>query len=107
MNITFTEKALEKITMKIQDKNGYIKLKYDTDGCGCAVSGVAVLWFVKELDWDDDQKVETNGYPVYVEKSKEVFFDEDMIIDFAESANCFQLKSMQQYLNPRMSFIIK
>lgn len=106
MQITFTEAAGKKIQDKITGKEGYLKLKYDTEGCGCVVSGVSALWFVLELEADDIE-IKTNGQAIYAEKSKLVFFDETMTVDFSETANCFQLKSPNQYLNPRMSFFDK
>jgi uncharacterized protein YqkB len=84
-----------------------LKLKYETEGCGCVVSGVPTLWWVNELDEEEDTAVETNHHMVYVEKTKVVFLDEDLKIDFSQVANTFQLKSVGQYLNPRMAFVDK
>ncbi|MFZ7945142.1 MULTISPECIES: iron-sulfur cluster biosynthesis family protein [Bacillaceae] len=106
MEIIITEAAAEKINARVEGREGYLKLKYDTDGCGCAVNGVVALWFVQELD-KTDIAIETNDKTVYVENSKMVFFDEEMKIDFSQSTNCFQLKSPQQILNGHMSFILK
>ncbi|MED3561721.1 iron-sulfur cluster biosynthesis family protein [Bacillus xiapuensis] len=106
MKIEITAAAAEKINSRTEGQAGYLKLKYDTDGCGCAVNGVAALWFVSELE-NTDIKIETNVIPVYIEKAKAVFFDEEMKIDFSNESNCFQLKSPQQILNGRMSLIIK
>lgn len=106
MYIKWTEKAAEKISDKIQEKEGHLQLKYDTDGCGCVVSGVTALWLVDELE-EGNEKVETNGIPIFVEKSKTIFLDEVMTIDFVTEANCFQLKSPNQMLNPRMSYFTK
>ena len=106
MDISITEAAAKKIKERIAGKNGYLKLKYDTDGCGCVVSGVTALWLVNELD-SDDREIKTDIGSIYIEKSKEVFLDENLKIDFSEKANCFQLKSPNQYLNPRMSFFDK
>ncbi len=103
MNITITELAAEKINKLTTGKNGYLKLIYDIDGCGCGVNGVAALWFVNELE-ENDQEVKSNSGSIYIEKSQEVFFDEKLTIDFSEKANCFQLKSPNEYLNPRMNF---
>jgi uncharacterized protein YqkB len=105
MEITITEIAAEKINAKIAGREGYLKLKYDTDGCGCAVNGVIAMWFVAKLN-DDDFAIETNDRTIYLEKSKAVFFDEQMKIDFSTSTNCFQLKSPGQILNGHMSLVI-
>ncbi|SFA97473.1 MULTISPECIES: iron-sulfur cluster biosynthesis family protein [unclassified Bacillus (in: firmicutes)] len=104
MEIKMTEAAAQKINEKLQGKLGFLKLKYETEGCGCVVSGVTALWFVDELD-EDDQAIQTNDITVHIEKSKVVFLDENMTIDFSESANTFQLRSPNQILNGRMSFV--
>lgn len=106
MEITITEKAAAKISQKMEGQNGYLKLVYDTDDCGCAVNGVVALWLVPELE-TEDIKAKTNGHPVYMQKSKLIFFDEKMTIDFSETSNTFQLKSPQQILNGHMSFLIQ
>lgn len=106
MEIIITEEAAKKINERVAGREGYLQLKYDTDGCGWAVSGVAALWFTGELD-DTEVEIETNDRPVYIEKHKMVFFDEQMKIDFSTTSNCFQLKSPQQILNGRMSLVLK
>jgi uncharacterized protein YqkB len=106
MEITITAAAADKIAEKINGRTGFLKLKYDMEGCGCAVDGVAALWFVPEVE-DTDIAIETNNQTLYVEKSKMVFFDEQMTIDFSESTQWFQLKSPQQILNGQLSLIIK
>lgn len=104
MEIVITEKASKKMNEKINGVNGFVKLKYDMEGCGCAVDGVSALWFVSEID-KDDMAIETNDRTIYMEKSKTVFFDEQMKIDFSNEANSFQLKSPNQMLNGRLNFI--
>ncbi|WP_153122766.1 iron-sulfur cluster biosynthesis family protein [Peribacillus tepidiphilus] len=106
MEITWTEAALTKLQEKLGEKKGFLKLKYDTEDCGCVVNGITALWLVEELE-EDDQKIATNAGDVYVEKSKMIFLDDIMKIDFVKEANCFQLKSPGGILNPRMSFYDK
>ncbi|MGD6795346.1 iron-sulfur cluster biosynthesis family protein [Metabacillus indicus] len=107
MEIKWTDRAMKKIEGSVQaHSDKQVKLKYDTDGCGCVVSGVTALWLVDEKD-GDDVLVETNAYPVLVEKSKMVFLDEKMTIDFNETANSYMLTCPSQILNPRMSLTVK
>lgn len=106
MEISITERAQERIEKLIKDKQGYVKLKYDSDECGCVMCGVTNLWLVSDLE-SDDYEVKTDRGSIYIEKSKEVFLDEDLTIDFNEKTFCFILKSPNQYLNPRMSFVDK
>jgi uncharacterized protein YqkB len=106
VEIFITEAAADKINEKIAGREGYLKLVYDTDGCGCAVNGVVALWFVPEVE-DDEIAIQTNDRTIYVEKSKTVFLDEQMKVDFSKPTNWFQLKSPQQILNGQMSLLIK
>jgi uncharacterized protein YqkB len=105
MEILITEPAAAKINEKTKDYKGFLKLKYDTEGCGCAVDGVAALWFIPELE-DDDIAIETNSQTVYVEKAKMVFFDEKMKLDYSQTTNWFKLSSDQQILNGQLSLVI-
>ncbi|MGG1573738.1 iron-sulfur cluster biosynthesis family protein [Fictibacillus sp. NRS-1165] len=100
MKLEWTERAIEKIKGKIQH-GGRILLKYDTEGCGCVVSGVSALWIV-EHEPEGTVQLETNFLPVYIEKDNAVFFDEQMTIDFKKEQHTFQLKSPNQMLNPHL-----
>ncbi|MDR4888817.1 iron-sulfur cluster biosynthesis family protein [Fredinandcohnia sp. QZ13] len=104
MNVTFSERAIEKLNTQIKNKDKKLKLKYETEGCGCVMSGVTALWLVDSED-DDDLVFETNYQPLLVEKSKMVFLDENMTIDFLEQANCYMLKSPNEILNPRLRLV--
>lgn len=106
MEIMITSAAADKIKEKIAGHTGYLKLKYDTEGCGCGVDGVAALWFDPELE-ADDIAIETNDQTIYVEKSKTIYFDEQMKVDFSNTTNSFQLKSPGQIFNGFMSLVIK
>ncbi|MFD1777226.1 MULTISPECIES: iron-sulfur cluster biosynthesis family protein [Fredinandcohnia] len=104
MNVTFSERAIEKLNSQIKNKDNKLKLKYETEGCGCVMSGVTALWLVDSGD-EDDLILETNYQPLLVEKSKMVFLDENMTVDFIETANCFMLKSPNEILNPRLRLV--
>ncbi|MBS2770146.1 iron-sulfur cluster biosynthesis family protein [Anoxybacillus rupiensis] len=104
MNILWTDEAIAALAPIVAKTGRRLKLKYDTDGCGCAVNGVPTLWLVDRAD-KDDIVVETNFVPVLLEKSRLVFYDETMTIDVVKGSGCFQLKSPNQILNPRMSLL--
>ncbi|WP_071460043.1 iron-sulfur cluster biosynthesis family protein [Bacillus massilinigeriensis] len=105
MEIIVTESAKSLLAERTKGKDGVFKLKYDTDDCGCAVNGVAVLLFVHCGKAGEDIPMETNGPAIYYEKAKEIFFDEVMVLDYVEKTGCLQLKSNSQYFNPCMSLI--
>ena len=102
MNVTWTKRAIEHLR-RVQG-NKHVKLIYDTDGCGCAVNGVPVLLLIDELD-EYDVVIETNDVPIWMEKHQLIFFDDQMTLDVVDGAGCFQLKSPNQILNPRMSLV--
>lgn len=106
MQMTITEAAEKKLNERIAGKPGYLKLVYDIEGCGCAVSGVPTLWLV-DVVGADDIELKTATRSIYMEKEKQIFFDETMSLDFHVNSNCFQLKSPGQYLNARMSLVDK
>jgi uncharacterized protein YqkB len=105
MEIIVTETAEKRLAEKTAGKQGVFKIEYDTENC-CSVNGTAMLWFIDQPS-DLDQKIQTNGLPVYMEKSKTIFFDDKMTIDYVASRGCFQLKSPNQYFNPSMGLIDK
>ncbi|MBE3571002.1 MAG: iron-sulfur cluster biosynthesis family protein [Bacillales bacterium] len=105
MNITITEKAAEALKQKMKTPSSYIKLHYDTEGCGCSIDGVPVLWLV-DSKTKEDEVVETNKYPILVEKSKKLFFDDCLTIDWNPNGT-FQLKSANEILNGWMSLVDK
>jgi len=106
VKITFTENAINKLKDYVSNDKKMLKLKYETEGCGCVVSGVPMLWVVREKD-EDDEVLQTNFTPILVEPSKKVFFDEDLKIEFKNQFNSFQLSSPNQILNPRMALVEK
>lgn len=105
MEIVFTDAALTRLEKIMQGKKGYLKLKHDTEGCGCVVSGVPALWLVDQTE-GNDTKIETNGPDLYMEYNKAVFFDEKMTVD-ATAGNHFVLKSPSEMLNPSMKYYDK
>ncbi len=106
MNITITENAIKVLSEKIGGQKGYVKIQNEMVGGTCG-AGVPTLTFVSSIDESDDVLFETNNGPILMEKSQLIYFDEDLIIDFSEAANSFQLKSPQQIVNGRMAFVSK
>jgi len=105
IKLTVSEQAITKIIEKIGNTNRYVKLLYDTDGCGCGVNGVAALAITSDLEVYDIE-VETNApFSIFIDKSSAVFFDDEMQIDYSSNTHSFQLKSKQQMFNARMSIM--
>ncbi|WP_347549761.1 iron-sulfur cluster biosynthesis family protein [Pseudalkalibacillus hwajinpoensis] len=101
MKVTFTDKAIERLE---HEPDGYFKLNYDIEDCGCVVNGVTQLIRGNELG-DFNMVLESNFRPVRIQKQYAVFFDESMKIDYLPKYQCFMLKSDNEILNPRMRYI--
>lgn len=104
---TIREAAQKIINSSLVNHTNYkLKLFYDTVGCGCVNDGVVYLGLVDQVDPNRDILIKSDTYPVYIEKQYEIYYEEELILDFDHQYQCFQLKSPNQYINPRMRFEI-
>ncbi|MDF2718670.1 MAG: iron-sulfur cluster biosynthesis protein, partial [Paenibacillus sp.] len=106
MNVHFTEEAAAHIRARhfTHSAAGAIKLAYDTDGCGCAVNGVAALWIVDSPE-EDDQLASSNLFTVFYDPRQELFFEDKLTVDRKPEQQSLILKSSQQTYNPSMRLI--
>ncbi|HEX7056410.1 MAG TPA: iron-sulfur cluster biosynthesis family protein [Bacilli bacterium] len=104
MHIEMSSSALSRLREQLADKTGYLKLVYDTDNC-CAVNGIAQLWLVAEPGADDI--VQDGEIPIMHEHEQEIFFEDDLQLDYSEKNRCYILKSNQQIYHPTLSIIDK
>ncbi|AOZ90148.1 hypothetical protein BK049_16435 [Bacillus xiamenensis] len=108
MYIHITEPAAAFLTKRqAEHKTKELLLRYDSDGCGCAVSGVPMIWLTSERTGEWEQLKHNQPFHLYIHTAQKVFFDEEMTIDFNEKANTLMLKSPQQILSPRMGILVK
>ncbi|WP_164716301.1 iron-sulfur cluster biosynthesis family protein [Paenibacillus whitsoniae] len=104
MNITFTESAVARLTPSLKEPGTFLRLVFDTEGCGCSVNGVPTLWLVSETA-AGDLSAATNFVPVYYKAKDEIFFEEHMKLDFNEATKSYILKSNNQIYNATMSLV--
>ncbi|CAG7652482.1 hypothetical protein PAESOLCIP111_06545 [Paenibacillus solanacearum] len=105
MHIRFSEEAVRHITQELsRGGNGWVKLVYDSEGCGCAVSGVPTFWLVDEPG-SHDLVVQETPFRVCLDRKHEVFFEEHMSADYKASELSFVLKSSGQIYNARMKLV--
>lgn len=97
MFIELTDSAINQLKQYIHQPADRIKLVYDSEGCGCAVSGVAAVWITDQED-DDDVRAETNAadLPLYHLRRQEVFFEDKLRLDYREDRRAFRLSSDNQ-----------
>lgn len=104
MHITFSAAAARELGRRHRPGETLFKLLYDTDGCGCAVNGIAriVPGPFRSLEEGEALAAE-DPYPVAYETRQEVFFEEELKLDYDASAQTFVLKSDSQFYNPHIS----
>lgn len=101
MHFTFTPSAAERLAQPLADGSRILKLLYDTEGCGCVMNGVPTLMLVREPD-PNDKLGEGTPYSVWYEPNYEVFFEQELKIDFNAARNAFMLKSDSQIYTPNL-----
>lgn len=107
MKITFTDTAIHRLTPFTSDQNeAILKLVFDTEDCGCSVNGVPTLWLVSQAN-NDDLTAETETFKLTYKAKDEIFFEENMKIDFNEANKSFILKSNNQIYTAGMSLVDK
>jgi uncharacterized protein YqkB len=111
LHIHITENAAFAIESTLAPGPYRLQLLYDTDGCGCAVNGIAQLWAVDEsAPVQPEIATVTSDHPtlpitVVYELRHEVFFEDKLTIDFDPAYRAFVIKSTGQYYNPRAGIV--
>ena len=107
MHVHITEAATKRIQEKVDTDIGLLRIHYETEGCGCVMSGVPVLQWVEKAKTGDVQMNSDATFPIHMEKEKLVFFAEKMKIDISTKGTLFRLSSPQQILNGQMNFEVE
>lgn len=105
MNIHVTPEAAHHLisTNRIRPNETALKLIYDTDGCGCAVNGIARLVPIPRTDLEEGEALTaTSPVTVVYETRQEVFFEDELILDYLSDRRHYVLKSRNQYYNPTL-----
>ncbi|WP_078577063.1 iron-sulfur cluster biosynthesis family protein [Salipaludibacillus agaradhaerens] len=110
MKLELSEVAIQQLKNEgMSAETNVLFLQYETDGCGCVVSGVPKLVELspEELTKEEDISIietEPAPYRAAIQKRVEWVYDDNLIIDYSSAANMFQLKSPNQMINPRLKF---
>lgn len=95
MHITFSNSAIEQLSPYLNNTSKQLKLLYDTEGCGCALSGVPALQLIEEPD-ERDRLTQGDPFSFWYEPRHEVFFEPKLRVDYDASRNSFILNSDNQ-----------
>lgn len=94
MHFTFSEAAQKQLQSTLAP-NEQLRLLYDTEGCGCVMNGVPTLQLVTEPPFGD-RLASGDPYEVWVQPRYEVFFEDQLKIDYSAQSHSFSLKSNNQ-----------
>ena len=97
MELTVTDKALEKLSELRKTENNYLLLAYDTKGCGCGVNGMPTIRFKTKKD-NSFQTVKCEEIDTIVHHQQKAFFAKEMKLDY--NGATFRLSSPNEMLNP-------
>lgn len=101
MEMIVTDAAASSLRQHLSEEDT-LWIHYDSEGCGCAVSGVAALTVLplerlpQEPYMEAFLKRPIIDQPIIILERHAVFFDEQMTLDYREDAKGFVLKSNGQ-----------
>ncbi|EXX89781.1 hypothetical protein BG53_14040 [Paenibacillus darwinianus] len=95
MKITFSPAAIERLTSELSGQSSRLKLLYDTEGCGCVMNGVPTLLRIEQPE-EGDVKAVSSPYEIWYEKRYEVFFEDELKVDYRPGTPSFILRSDNQ-----------
>ena len=104
MKIEWSEEAAKALRDRFGTEPGPLKLVYDAEGCGCAVSGVPALWVV-DAPLPDDVRAESDAFELWHERRHEIFFDEALRIGYLPDVRSFSLVSDTQIYTNRLAVL--
>jgi len=82
-----------------------LRLVYDTEGCGCAVSGVPDLQAADEPA-PGDLEAETDGpFAIGYDPRREVFFEDRLVIDRAPDGEGLMLRGAGQIYTSHLRIV--
>jgi len=103
MNVTWSDEAIAAMRDRLGPGSAQIRLVYDTEGCGCAVNGVPVLWAADRPEPGEVQ-AESAVFPLWHKKEHEIYFDPELRIGYRERERAFTLSSDSQIYTNRLAF---
>lgn len=100
MKLTITDEAVQQIHALQPKDQTYLRLESDTEGCGCGVNGVQILYFTN-VKTEHDEEVENDHFSIIIDEQQKIFFHPTMTLEWNKSL--FRLKSPNGMLNPSLS----
>jgi len=100
MQLTVTNDALKEIEKMNPNNKYHLLMWYDTEGCGCGVSGMPIVQLTDEQD-ATYKKITSNYSRTLIDEEQAIFFANNMKLDIINGM--FRLSSPNEILNPFIS----
>jgi uncharacterized protein YqkB len=101
MIMQWTDEAINEIQARFGTDAIVWKLVFDSEGCGCAVNGVATFWAIT-APLNGEKQAESNHFEVWYEQRHEVYFDDLMRVTYNADNRAFKLASDGQIYTNRL-----
>lgn len=104
MKIELDPRAEEMIRTAMGQEPGLMRLVYDTEDCGCGMSGVPGLQIAGEPG-AYDIPLENETFPFWIDRMQAVFFEEQLVLTGEESGGTFRLDGVSQFYKSNIRLI--
>lgn len=104
MKITLDPPAEEMIRSALGDRPGLVRLVYDTEDCGCGMSGIPTVHLVSEPGAYDVQ-IENEVFPFWIDRLQAVFFEEQLMLTGESDHRTFRLDGVSQFYKSNIQFM--
>lgn len=96
MKISLDSAAEQLIRESLDGRPGLLRLVYDTENCGCGMSGVPTLQ-IASVPGDYDMSMENDQFPFWIDRMQAVFFEEELRLTGETSLRTFRLDGPSQF----------
>jgi uncharacterized protein YqkB len=104
MRITLTNAAAAELAGRMDGRPGALRLVYDTEGCGCAVDGVPVLWLT-DAPAEGDVRIAEEPLAIWIDPLRRIFFEDAVKLDYRADSRSFRLYSDNQIYHASLSVV--
>ncbi|MGZ7446131.1 iron-sulfur cluster biosynthesis family protein [Paenibacillus sp. TH7-28] len=104
MKVTLNPAAKKLISASLGETPGMLRIVYDTENCGCGMSGVPALQLVSKPG-DYDIPMENEVYPFWIDRMQAVFFEEELTLSGEETTGTFRLDGKSQFYKSNIRLI--
>lgn len=96
MKISLDFAAENLIREALGDQPGLVRLVYDTENCGCGMSGIPGLQLASQPG-AYDLPVENDVFPFWIDRMQAVFFEDQLLLTGEKTGKTLRLDGISQF----------